>query len=134
MLNILLVEDSPLLQPRLKQSLEESLKGVNVDIAGNYTDALSMLTQEYQAYVIDGSFPMNTGGEVEKLGLKLAEEIHRRGIEYSRIAIISLEEFILRNARKLGIEKVYAKGAPIPKLGIKEISSLAEDLKPLLAA
>ena len=129
---VLIVEDDSSWQRIHRTALERILEKSDIVVVSSYEDATSRLVVEYAAYILDGEFPRQQGQTPQRLGIGLAEEIHSRSVPYDRIIIASGNSSLLKEARALGIEKIYSKGSPNIEAGERDIQQLAKDLKPLL--
>ena len=72
---VLVVEDDATWQGIHKRGLEHLLGQGSVDVVVSYDVALSVLNQNYAAYVVDGEFPRRSGLKPEPLGVQLAKEV-----------------------------------------------------------
>ena len=129
---VLVVEDTPTWQEIHKSRLERLLGVDSVDIADNYDVALSMLTQSYAAYIVDGEFPRSQGGKAGPLGIQFAREIHQRENSYDKVFLVSGNPDVLKDAQTKGITKVYTKGSADADEGIGDLTNLMNDLRSLL--
>lgn len=75
-LEILVVED----QEENRKAAQEAfakIKGVTVDYAANYDEAIEKLESKiYAAAIVDLNFPRKAGAEPEKIGLELGRELN----------------------------------------------------------
>jgi DNA-binding response OmpR family regulator len=61
-MNVLIVDDSDLLQVRLKKSLTELNKNINISLAGNCQEAMDMFTLHlYDKIILDIGLPDGSG-------------------------------------------------------------------------
>ncbi len=109
MIRALIVEDHAKWQKFYRNCLESMLGEGNIDITDNYGDAISRLGQEYGLYVVDGQFFKSPDGELELLGIKLAEDIGKKEGGYDKIVMVSSSEDTLSQAQCLGVTNVYNK-------------------------
>lgn len=103
----LVVDDSEKWQNFHHNLLVSILGKENIDVVANYDDAISMLGRNYTAYILDIQFPRHRFGELQLLGVELAQEIMRREGSYNKITIVSSHFSI--EAQNLGITKMYNK-------------------------
>ena len=129
---VLIVEDDPIWQGVHKRGLEHLLGVGSVDVVDNYDAALSMLTQSYAAYVIDGEFPKSPGEAASQLGVPLAQEIYKRENNYDKVFLVSGKPDVWKDAHTNGIPKVYNKGSADKESGVGDITKLMNDLINLL--
>jgi len=110
-MKVLVVEDHEKWQRFHKGCLDSILGEGNVDIVGNYQDAISLLDRkgnDYMLYIIDWQFPIEPNGIPRVTGTKLVEEIGRKK-GFDKIVVVSSEERSLFSAQKLGVDKLYNK-------------------------
>lgn len=131
MTKVLLVENNRLWQGILREELEALVPQEEIKVVDNYWDAIANINPEISAYILDGRFPNVAGGKPEQLGVNLAIELHNRGVDYERIAIISFSSEYLQTIMRLGMNKVYSKGGSNENTGVRGIEKLVDDLKPL---
>ncbi len=109
MIRALVVEDHDKWQKFHKNYLESILGKDNIDITDNYECAISMLGQEYGLYIIDGQFFRTPDGELQLLGIQLAEDVRNKEGGYDKIVIVSSSDDTLFKAQLLGVFNVYNK-------------------------
>ncbi|HLE07598.1 MAG TPA: response regulator [archaeon] len=105
---ILIVEDDDTFQRVYKEMLGPLVGGKgNVDIAGDYETAISMLDRNvYDAHVLDGNFPRNSQSGAQRLGIEMANEIKGRTGTYERIVMCTGDSRMVSEAERLGIKAV----------------------------
>ena len=124
---VLLVEDKLVWQIMQNERLERIVGEGNVDIAGCYDAAVSMLSKPYAAYILDGEFPRSIEREPEKLGIELALGLQERGIGLDKVFFVSGNPDVCENAQRNGIPNVYTKGLAYE--GVGDLSKLIADLR-----
>jgi DNA-binding response OmpR family regulator len=74
-MNILIVDDSDLLQNRLKKSLTELNKNINISLASNCQEAMDLFThQPYDTIILDIDLPDGSGVQLLRLFKKKKPE------------------------------------------------------------
>jgi len=127
MARILLVEDKEIIQTQLKSELEKILGTGTVDIVADYQTALEYLeTNDYDLYIVDGSFPESPEStETKTLGPKLIEKIREKEGDYEKVRHISFETANFEALQQKGI-KCYAKGGAE---GYKDMFDIIEEIR-----
>ena len=75
-MNVLIVDDSDLLQDRLKKSLSELNKNINISLASNCQEAMDMFTLHiYDKIILDISLPDGSGIQLLRLFKKTKPDI-----------------------------------------------------------
>jgi hypothetical protein len=132
MAKVMIVEDNERTLSTYKRMFGRRVGEENVDAFDNYESAVSELGNAYSVFVLDGEFPRSPGGYPEPLGVQLAQEIHKIEGSYDKVAMVSGNSSILKEAKEMGIDKIYSKGLPKEDAGERDSSELIADLKPLL--
>lgn len=125
---VLVVEDTEKWQNFHRGLLEPIIGKENVDVVANYNDALSILGRDYKAYVLDVQFPRYRFGEVQLLGVQLAQEIMQREGSNNKIVIVSSHMSV--EAQNLGITRIYNKYSLLADEN--EVATFLRDLRSLL--
>lgn len=123
----LVVEDAEEWQNFHCGLLEPILGKGSVDVVDNYDDAISMLDQDYKAYILDVQFPKHRFGKPQLLGVKLAQEIMRRESSHNRIVMVSSHMPV--EAQNLGITRIYNKHSL--NTDKNEVANFLRDLRSL---
>lgn len=123
----LVVEDTERWQNFHRGLLEPILGNGNVDVVANYDDAVSLLGRDYKAYVLDVQFPRRRFGKPQLLGIRLAQEIIRRGNSSNTIVIVSSHMPV--EAQNLGITRIYNKY--LLQADESEVATFLRDLRSL---
>lgn len=130
MAKILVVEDHNYWQDWYKENLGDIVGKENVNIVDNLNSAINCILQNvYDAYILDGAFPKESGLKSEQLGIKLAKEISEKEGGFDKIRIVSLKDLTLETALRIGIKKVYSKHKANKEKGYNHISAIPNDLK-----
>ena len=137
MRKILLVEPVKSRQSKISQELKASAKQTEfyVDIADNhgYASTLESNFGPYDFYIISDKFPKTSGEPLYTRVFMLAQDIHDRGVDYEKMAVISDSPETLEMARLLGIPNTYRKTQiPNPSPIERDIAYLADDITRIL--
>ncbi len=127
----LVVDDDPNWQGISQRGLERVLGAGNVDLAASYSSAVALMeTNKYDAYLLDGEFPRESGNP-EGLGIELAQRIKEREGSFDRIRLLSGNKRILDQAQELGII-TYTKSMADEDKGYKDFMDLGADIQEML--
>lgn len=112
------------------RNLQEIFDERDLEFADNYIWALKRANRSYDNFIITGHLPKFEHQRREPLGVQLAKEISKKfNIEYDKFRIISSDNDLLAEAKKLGIKELYSKVMADEDQGFKSIYQLVDDIK-----